>query len=458
VDVKFLNATVITQNERREVLPAGGVAVKGGRIAAVGASADIERGHAQLPSIDLRGKAVMPGLINAHTHVVLLVLRGTVEDMGTEAIYGYMTPISFAMTEDERQALALLGCLEGLRSGSSTLVEPFRHVVGYAGAMAKTGLRLWFAENCADALMLKIRQGIYEFDQAWGETFLERQRALIEKFHDTHGGRVQCQVAAHAPDNCSPWMLRQLNDLREKHNLRRTVHMAQSRGEIAQVRKYAGCTPVEYLERNDWLGPDVVGAHWTYCSDSDIELLARRGVHMAHCPANSSSRGPHAAPVAKILDAGVNVALGTDNMTENMFHAMKIGSIIHRGSYGGGAKPQPQALLDAATRNGALSLGAQDEIGSIEAGKKADLAIINLEDPCMVPRINLVSNLVHYGHQGMVDSMMVDGEFLMREGTVLCLDEKEVVRNAQAATANAWRRLHQKNPDLPLPDHLRTAL
>lgn len=457
MDVKFLHATVITQNGGREIFSDGGVVVKRNRIAAVGLSSDIERMHPKLPAIDLSGKALMPGLINAHTHVVLLVLRGTVEDMGAEAIYGYMTPISFAMTEDEREALALLGCLEALRSGSSTLVEPFRHVVGYAGAMAKTGMRLWLAENCADALTLKIRQDIYEFDQAWGETFLDRQRALIEKFHNTRNGRVHCQISAHAPDNCSPWMLRQLNDLREKHGLRRTVHLAQSKGEVAQVRNYAGCTPAEYLERNDWLGPDVVGAHWTYCTDSDIALLARHGVHMAHCAANSSRRGPHPAPVAKILDAGINVALGTDNMTEDMFQAMHIGSIVHRGSYGGGTKPQPQDLLDAATRNGALSLGVEAEIGSIEVGKKADLAVINLEDPCMVPRINLVSNLVHYGHQGMIDSMMVDGEFLMREGAVLCLDEKEVVRNAQAATASAWRRLHQKNSDLPLPVGLRTG-
>lgn len=454
MDVKLLHATVLTQNEGRELIEDGGVAVLGGRIAAVGASAAIDRAHPELPAIDLSGKALMPGLINAHTHVLLLVLRGTVEDMGAEAIYGYMSPISFAMNDDERRALALLGVAEALRSGTSTLVEPFRHVVNYAGAMAKTGMRLWFSENCADALTLKIRHGIYEFDQAWGETFLARQRALIEKFHNTHGGRVQCQVAAHAPDNCSPWMLRQLNDLREKHVLRRTVHMAQSKGEVAQVKKYAGCTPAEYLEKHDWLGPDVVGAHWTYCSDSDVALLARHGVHMAHCAANSSRRGPHAAPMAKILDAGVNVCLGTDNMTEDMLQAMKIGSIVHRGSYGGGVKPPPQDLLDAATRNGALSLGAERDIGSLEPGKKADLTVINLQDACMVPRINLVSNLVHYGHQGMVESVMVDGEFLMRDGRILCLDEPEVLRNAQQATIGAWNRLHENNPDLPLPASL----
>ena len=457
MDVKFLNATVITCDGARTVIPNGGVVVQGDRIKAVGPSDEIAALHAWLPTIDAQGKAILPGIVNAHTHVLLLALRGTIEDMGAEVIYSYMTPISFAMTPDEREAISLLGCLEAIRSGTTTVVEPFRHVVNYAGTMAETGLRLYFSENCADALTLKIRTGVYEFDQSWGETFLERQRELIARFHDTSEGRVMCQVAAHAPDNCSPWMLRQLNDLREKHGLRRTVHMAQSRQEVAQVRKYAGCTPAEYLERNDWLGPDVVGAHWTYCTPEDVDLLARNGVHMAHCPANSSRRGPHQAPVAKIMDAGVNIALGTDNMTEDMFQAMTIGSIVHRGSRGGGINPKPQEMLDAATRNGALSLGRLDDLGSIEPGTKADLTLINLDHPSMRPVINVVSNIVHYGNPGIVDSVMVDGEFLMLDGKVVCLDEKEVVENAQAAIHGAWLRLHAQSPEVPLPEGLRGA-
>ncbi len=455
MDAKFLNATVVTCDDQRQVLRNAGVAIQGDRIKAVGPSGEIAGLHPHLPTIDARGKAILPGIVNAHTHVLLLALRGTIEDMGAEAIYGYMTPISFAMTPPEREAISLLGCLEAIRSGTTTLVEPFRHVVNYAGAMAETGMRLYFSENCADALTLKIRSGIYEFDQSWGEQFLERQRELIARYHDTSDGRVMCQVAAHAPDNCSPWMLRQLNDLHEKHGLRRTVHMAQSRGEVAQVRRYADCTPAQYLERNGWLGPDLVGAHWTYCTHEDVDLLARHGVHMAHCPANSSRRGPHQAPVARIMDAGINIAFGTDNMTEDMFQAMTIGSIVHRGSRGGGIQPQPQDLLDAATRNGAHSLGRLADFGSIEPGKKADLTLVNLDHPSLRPAINVVSNIVHYGHPGVVDSVLVDGEFLMLGGQIVCLDERAVVENAQSAIESAWRRLHSQSPDLPLPASLR---
>ena len=353
-DVLITGATVVTLDGALGTLEDGAVAVQGGRIAAVGPSADLAREHTDSEVIDGRGKAVLPGFINSHTHTVLLVLRGTVEDMAGDAIFGYMTPISFAMTPDERAAVARLGCLEGILSGTTTMVEPFRHVAGYAQGMVDTGLRLYLSENAADALTLKIRHGVYEYDRAFGQEFLDRTIELIERFHHTRGGRVHCQISAHAPDVCSPWMLDQLNQLKARHGLTRTVHLSQSPGELKQVRDTYDRTSAEYLDDNDWLGPDVVGAHWTYCTASDIDLLADRGVHMAHCPANSSRRGPHRVLAGRILDAGVNIAFGTDNMTEDMFQAMKIGSIIHRGgaggkNEGGGADPAPEHALRAAT-------------------------------------------------------------------------------------------------------------
>ena len=179
MDARFSHATVVTQDAGRRLLRDASVAVRSGRIVAVGPDEDVARAHPDLPEVPSRERAILPGLVNAHTHLLLLALRGTIEDAGIETIYRYMTPISFAMTDDERRAIGRLGCLEALRSGTTTLVEPFRHVANYAGAMADTGMRLWFSESCADALTLKIRHGIYEFDDAWGETFLERAAELF---------------------------------------------------------------------------------------------------------------------------------------------------------------------------------------------------------------------------------------------------------------------------------------
>ncbi len=450
-NILIKDATVVTCDGQRRIINNGAVAIRGGEIIDVGETTKLASIYPDFKGINGVGKAVLPGFINSHTHTVLTVLRGTVEDMEGDAVYAYMTPISFAMKPDERAAMARLGCLEAIHSGATTLVDPFRHVNDYAKDMAQTGLRLFLSENVADALTLKIRSGVYEYDQAWGEQSLERTIQLVENHHNTYDGRVQCQIAAHASDNCSPWILQRLTEFAKRYKLRRTIHLAQSRGEVEQVRKLWGKTPAEYLKENGWLGPDLVAAHWTFCTEKDIEILAESGTHMAHCPANSSRRGPHRALFKNILEGNINIALGTDNMTEDIFHALKIGLILYRGSFGGGVKPGPQLLLDGATRHGALALARQDDLGSVEAGKRADLTIINLNRAHLRPILNLSSNLVHYGHPGAVESVMVDGKFLMFEGKVLTMNEDDTIKNAQEAAESAWRRLQESSPDIPMP-------
>ena len=453
MDTLIKNGTVVTCDDQHTIFHDGAVAVQGDRVAAVGKTGDLEAKFPRLPTIDARGKAVLPGLINAHTHTVLNVLRGMIEDMDVGSIYTYMTPITFAMTPDERSALAALGCLEAIRSGTTTLVDPLRHVHTYAQAMADSGLRLFLSESCADALTLQVRFGTYEYSQEWGEEFLERAVTLIEKFHNTGNGRVQCQVAAHAPDNCTPWMLANLLELASKYKLRRTIHLAQSQGEVEQIRRLSGSTPIEYLRDNGWLGPDLLAAHWIFASEGDVEILAEMGTHMAHCPASGSRRGSHGgAKMPSVFDAGVNVALGTDNMSEDMFQALSIGIILNRGMRGGGTQPMPVDLLDCATRNGARALGRNNDLGSLEPGKKADLTIISLRRAHMVPTIDLLSNLVHYGQASDVESVMVDGRLVMENGKVLTMNETDVLRQAQEATISSWTRLHEIYPDIPVPE------
>lgn len=462
MDLIITDATVITGDPSRRVIPGGAVAVTGDRIAGVGTTAELLAAFPRHERMDGRGRAVLPGFINAHTHTVLTALRGTVEDWDGEIIYRYMSPISYTMSDHERAVMAALGCLEAIRSGTTTLVDPFRHVVTYAGAMADTGLRLWLSESCADIDTRKIRFGDYGVDPAFGQTFLDRTEALISQWHGARRGRVRCQIAAHAPDNCSPRMLAKLMELARRHGLTRTCHLAQSPGEVAAVKAAHGLTPAAYLDREGFLGPDLTGAHWTYCTPDDIALLASRGVHLAHNPANSSRKGPHTVLIGPIRDAGVNIALGTDNMTEDMFHALKIGMIVHRGGRGreseGGVDPQPQDMLDMITRNAARTLAADAEIGSVEVGKKADLTILDLDQPAMRPAIRVVSNVVHYGHPGLVHSVMVDGTLVMRDRKVLTVDEPALLAEAQAVTERVWQRMIAANPDIAPPPGMMAGI
>ncbi len=455
MDILITDTIIVTCDDQRRILDNAGIAVVDGRIAAVGPSEVLEKTHPNLERFRAHNLAVMPGFINAHTHTVLMALRGTVEDWSGDAIYRYMTPISYAMSGEERSVIAVLGCLEAIRSGTTTLVDPFRHVMTYAGAMAETGMRLWLSEACADIDTRRIRHGDYTVDSAFGEQFFDRAIGLIEKMHGSFSGRVRCQVAAHAPDNCSPVMLAKLNELAGRHSLTRTVHLSQSPGEVTAVRASYGLTSAGYLDREGFLAPDLIAAHWTFCTEADIELLASRGVQMAHTPASISRRGVHKALIGRIRDAGVSVAFGTDNMSEDMFQSMAIGSILHRTGRGreleGGVSPSPQEILDSATRAGAQSVGALAEIGTIELGKKADLTFIDLNVPAMRPLIRLVSNLVHYGHPGIVHSVMIDGKFVMRDRHVLTIDEPTLLREAEAVTRRVWARMIAANPDIARP-------
>ena len=455
MNLVILNATIVTCDDQRRILDGSAIAIEGNRIVALGDNQQVAASFPHFETMDGSGLAILPGFINAHTHTVLTALRGTVEDWDGDIIYRYMSPISYVMEGGEREVMASLGCLEAIRSGTTTLVDPFRHVTTYAGAMARSGMRLWLSESCADIDTRKIRFGHYVPDEAFGRQFLERSELLIQEWHGAQNGRINCQVAAHATDNCSPSMLKLLHDLASKYGLTRTCHLAQSMGEVQAVQKAYGLTPAEYLESVGWLGSDLTAAHWTFCTAQDIKILARNKTRMAHTPASFSRRGLHKALLGTIRDAGVEIAIGTDNMSEDMFHAMAMGSIVQRTGRGrdseGGTSPQAQDILDMITRHGASSVGSHD-IGQITKGFKADLTILDLNTPALRPVIRVRSNIVHYGHPGCVHSVMVDGDFIMRDRKVLTLDEKALMSEAQDVTERVWKRMIKDNPDIRPPD------
>lgn len=443
------NAAYISHDSGLPEVRRGHIAIEGSRIVALPETLEGTAFEAFEP-LDMSDKLVSPGLINAHTHTVLLVLRGTVEDIEGNLVYQYMVPASYLLEPEERAAIARLACAEAIRSGTTTLVDPLRHVADYAPAMIDSGLRLWLAESCADAVTTEVGSGSYRFDRDFGQTFLDRTEALIDRFHGAEDDRVRVMIAAHAPDNCSPWMLGQLKDLARKHGLRRTVHLSQIISEKEQVEALHGCTSTEYLDRNDFLGDDLIAVHWTFCTESDVARLAETGTWLAHCPSSMSAKGPHPLPMRAILDHGVKIVLGTDNMTEDMFHAMKLGLTLHRGAYQRSVTPTPGQVFNYATLNAAKALDRPD-IGSIGLGQKADLAMFNLYSPALNPRVSLVSNLVHYGHPGTVTDTMVDGQFLMRDGVLTTIDERAAVIEAQQATDAMWRRFGAKDRGVPLP-------
>ena len=449
------STTLVTGEAPGRVIRDGALAIRADRIVDIGATAALEERYPDLPRLALPRRLVVPGLINCHTHTVLTVLRGGVEDLGhntMEVVYGYMVPVTYVMTDEERRAMASLGCLEAIRSGTTTIVDPMRAVVSYADAMADSGLRLYLCESASDAVATEVWTSGYQYDRSWGEATLQQTTDLIDGYHNTRNGRVQCLVAAHAPDSCSSWMLDELREMASSRGLGRTIHLAQSEQEVAQVKAMTGGrTSAEYLDDHGWLGPDVLSAHCHWCNASDIDLLGRRSMTTVHCAASSSRRGYHRlANIPALLDAGVNLTLGTDNMSEDMFDAMRIGIVVNRGMRGDGQNPTPAEVLSWATTNGARALGRND-LGAIEVGRKADLAVVRLDRPHLTPLLDVTSTLVHYAQASDVESVMVDGEWVMKDGRVLTMDEEAVMEDARLATVSSWRRLRDRWPNLSVP-------
>jgi 5-methylthioadenosine/S-adenosylhomocysteine deaminase len=443
MDLLIHGGMIVTMNPEGKIWKKGALMIRGDRIQDLGDEDDLLKSYPDTPKMDGAGKAVLPGLVNLHTHTVLTVLRGVAEDAGIKSIYEQMMPMTDLMTPEDRYTMGLLGALEALKSGATTIVDNFSHMADIVPAVAESGLRAVVSEIVNDADLLEIRKGIYRFDAGIGEALLKKNVDLIEKWHGRENGRIRCHLGPHAPDTCSPRLLGEIKALAEKMDLGITIHIAQSPGEVEQVLKREGKRPVEYLDEAGFLGPRVIGGHCVHLSPSEIEILGRTHTHVAHNAAINARRG-FIAPIRALKDAGANIGLGSDNMSEDMFEVMRIALMVGRIKTGNYAAFLPPDVMEMATRNGAAALGLEEEIGSLEIGKKADVILLDLKKPHLVPMINALGTLVHTGLASDVDTVIVDGRVLMEGRKVKHLREEEILIRAQETTERLWKDFSRK--------------
>ena len=444
------NATIVTGNPSRAVLGDAAIAISEDRIVSVGATGEVTQAYPDADVVDGRGKAVFPGLVNCHTHLLATGDRGILEDFGFPTRLAFPVAARSLLSREERRTLALLGALESIRSGATCLLEISSDVAGYAPDLAATGLRLVLAENINDVNESQARAGVYQFDEAKAGAGLQRSADLVESWHGQQRGRVNCFLAPHAPETCSPDLLRRSREMAERYGVGYTIHLSQSRQEIEAVMGVRGVSPTHYLFANDFLGPKLLAAHCRYVDPSEIALLGQCGVKVANNAAIAARRGA-AAPVQELQAAGCVIGMGSDNMAEDMVEVMRAGLFLERVRRNDEVHPQPEDVLEWATAGSAHALGMDGATGSLEAGKKADLFMVDLMKPHLVPSLRVVSAFVHNGQPGDIVSVMVDGNWVMRGGTVLTIDEEDVVRRAEAVGHAVWRRLLERHPDVPFP-------
>jgi 5-methylthioadenosine/S-adenosylhomocysteine deaminase len=448
------DTTIVTADEAGSILYDAALAVRDGRIAALGPSARLGSQFPDAERIDGRGRAVFPGFANTHTHLSRVLARGIYEDLSpshTPPFTGGLAPLPLpALSPDEERVMVLLGALEAIRSGTTLVLEESAGLDSYAGALVDTGLRLVLCERAWDRANASIGEpGAFRVDPALAESGLARIADFHARWNGKGDGRLTAGLAAWAPDLCSPELLARLRKLQSELGALATVHLNQIWGEVAAVQEQRGVLPTEYLARAGMLSDRLVAAHCRCMSADEERILGASRAAVAINPAIAARRGL-AARIAELERAGCLITLGTDNMAEDMVEAVRTALFMERVRRHDGRQPTPEDALVWATRNGYRALGVPDG-GWLAPGNRADLIVIDLQRPHLTPALRVVSCFVHQGMASDVEAVMVDGRWLMRDGRVLTLDEPAIVAEADRLARAAWRRLFERRPELPRP-------
>ncbi|MBR0668579.1 amidohydrolase family protein [Roseomonas hellenica] len=448
------NATIVTGDDEDRVMHRSAIAIEAGRITALGGSDAILAAYPDAERVDAADRAVLPGFANIHTHLGMTLARGVFEDLSPPhkpPFCGGLSPIPLpTLSVEENAVMVQLGALEAIRSGTTALLEDGAGIAGYAKPLAATGLRLLLAERAWDRKGAGIGDpGPFVADEALGEAGLERIAALHAAWNGAEGGRIAVGVAAWAPDMCTPALLGKLRALQQKLDCVCTIHLNQIWGEVAATEAHRGLLPTEYLEKSGFLHDRLIAAHCRCMAHSEERLLGRARSSVAFNSAIAARRG--LSPRISVLEAeGCTIGMGTDNMAEDMVEVMRTGLFMERIRREDGRNPTPEQALRWATRNGYRAMGIADG-GWLAPGNRADLIMIRTDRAHLVPRLRPVSAFVHQGQASDVESVMVDGRWIMRDGRVLTMDEPAIIREAEAIARRAWAKLFAEHPEIAVP-------
>ena len=427
VDLLIAGGTIVTMNAASEVIEDGEIAVRGDSIIAVGKAPLFPKGVIARQRIDARGKLLLPGLINGHTHVPMTLLRGIAGDVPLDVwLNKFIFPAEAKnVNPDFVRWGTRLGDLEMIRGGTTTYADMYYFEDIVAEETKAAGMRGVLGESWID---FPVPDNSNE----------DAAAAYTEKFlqHWQGDPLIHAAVAPHSIYTCSQKTLSDAAAMARKYHAPILIHVAETKKELDDSREKNGRTPVGYLENIGFLGSDVIAAHCVWVNDVDDKILAARGVGCVHNPSSNMMLASGVAPVPEMRAAGVAVGLGTDgpagsnndlDLMEEMDLAAKLQKI---------SKMDPQALdaktaLAMATIEGARALHLDKEIGSLESGKRADLIILNLDEPNAVPMYNVYSQIVYALKASDVETVVIGGKIVMRDRRVLTINEPEVLAKAR---------------------------
>ena len=430
--------------------------VEGDRIVAIGHTDQVLETYPDADIYDGRGKALLPGLINCHAHMAAVLARGFNEDFGFPNSAGLSVRPNSLLEGEEATLMVTVAALEAIRTGTTTIVENTGNISRSAAALAQTGLRCVFAESVRDSENVAgpmspgglANSETPRFSPKRRDEGLQRINDLFATWHGANQGRISVFPAAALAETSSPELLRAIRAFAEKHDLGYTIHLSQSVAEVDFMLRHHGLRPPAFLDKHGFLGPRLFAAHCRYVNDADIALLGRTGTIISHQANMAANRGV-IPPIAKLREAGCPIANGTDNNTNDMFGVMKVALLTERISRDDvipGTRPQPEDILEDATQGGARAVHQEKLLGSLEVGKKADLVVLDTRRAHLVPAGRIVSAWIHNGQPSDIESVMVDGQFVMRSRKVLTMDEDHIIAEADKVGRRIWSQVEAAGP------------
>lgn len=432
------------------------LAVEGDRIVAIGPTAQVLEKYPQAEIYDGRGKALVAGLINCHAHLAATLARGFNEDFGFPNSARLALQPNSLLQSNEATLMVTVGALEAIRTGTTSIVEYSTGISRHAAALATTGLRLVLAESVRDSENVAgpmspeglAKSQTPRFSPKLRDEGMQRVADLFSKWHGANGGRISVFPAAALPETSSPELLQAVRAFAEKHDLGYTIHLSQSRAEVEFMVKHHGVSPPAFLNRHGFLGPRLFAAHCRYVDDADIALLAKSGTIVSHQAAMAANRGV-IPPIPALREAGCPIANGTDNNTNDLFEVMRIALLterIRRNDPFPGVRPQPEDMLEDATLGGARAIQQLKLLGSLEVGRKADVLVVDTQRAHLVPAGRFLSAWIHNGQPNDIESVMVDGQFVMRDRKVLTMDEAGIIAEADKVGRRIWAQVEAAGP------------
>jgi 5-methylthioadenosine/S-adenosylhomocysteine deaminase len=447
MNILICNGIIVTMHNRR-VIHDGAVVVEDENIAEVGRTHELKRKYGKgYEKIDATGKIVIPGLINTHQHAAMSLLRGYADDLPLQDwLEKWIWPIESQMTSHDIYAGAMLTAIESVMNGTTTVNTMYYYTPGEneAKAFLDTGVRGIVGHVCFSWRKKEDKKALEDLAKNW---------------HGKANGLVRVSVDPHAPYTVDPEYMQELKVIRQELNRQYGsenapiighIHVAESQDEPEKIRKTFnvqlkdGIMP--YLDSLGVLDRHVIAAHCVALTDKDITSMKKRNVKASHNPISNLKLGSGIAPVPSMLKRGITVSLGTDspcsNNTADMFEVMKVAALVHKGVNNDPTLLPAAQVLEMATIEGARALSWEDEIGSIEVGKRADLVIINFRRPHLCPFYNEMSHLVYAAKGSDVETVIINGKINLEEGKLKAVNAEAVMEAAEKAKDNLLDRLH----------------